>query len=105
MGWTKEQRKAKRDARLVALSNYKSEKGCSVCGENHPACLDFHVKEYGEYVKGDNPGRLAKNEANWERVEAAIGEYVVLCANCRRKEYWRLGNDPQKIFLNHPEKN
>jgi hypothetical protein len=45
-----EQNKAKhisyvraRDKKMLAwLKEYKSSLGCEKCGENHPACLEFH---------------------------------------------------------------
>lgn len=65
------------------FKSYKKTLSCSVCGENHPACLDFHHK--------DNDGR-----SNWlslaasrgwskKRILKEIDKCSVLCANCHRK--------------------
>ncbi len=61
------------------IQDIKSEKGCCICGEKDPCCLDFHHiqdKEF-EVSKGTDVSK--------ERLEKEIQKCVVLCANCHRK--------------------
>ena len=42
-------RVAKRKEELRGwLDTYKTSLACELCGENHPACLDFHQLEAGQ---------------------------------------------------------
>ncbi len=64
----------------------KRELMCSSCGEDHPACLDFHHRE---------PDKKDK-EICWfvgggysrERILEEIKKCDVVCANCHRKLHW-----------------
>lgn len=72
--------------------DYKATLSCTTCGENHPACLDFHhtdaatkdfsVAEAVHYSKS----RLLKE----------IAKCIVLCANCHRKHH---ANDANTVVL------
>lgn len=60
---------------------------CEQCGENHPACLDFHhVKDedkYGCVSSMVHAGYCVK------RIEAEIKKCMVLCSNCHRKLHYK----------------
>lgn len=64
---------------------YKRTLKCSVCGENHPACLQFHHtdKENKTYevsflLSNGNSGKI------WKEIEKCI----VMCANCHAKKHY-----------------
>lgn len=72
------------------LSDFKQERGCARCGENHPACLDFHHenpsdKEFSLYRMPEASSR--------SHIEAEIKKCIVLCANCHRKLHWQERNE------------
>ena len=67
------------------LTDYKQARGCAQCGENHPACLDFHhtdpsKKEGNLYAMPSNRG--------WKWIELEVAKCIVLCANCHRKLHY-----------------
>jgi transcription elongation factor Elf1 len=69
------------------FDKYKSTLKCEECGENHPACLDFHhidpskkdfsISQIKQYAWGD------------EKIEKEIKKCIVLCANCHRKYHYK----------------
>ena len=63
------------------IDEYKSSRGCVVCGENFPAALDFH--HTGE--KTANVSQVSMRSWSIDRVVAEIDKCVLLCANCHRK--------------------
>jgi hypothetical protein len=68
------------------LNGRKAAAGCTRCGEDDPACLDFHHRE-GEDKTG-TISTLVTNGAGHERLEQELGKCEVLCANCHRKEHF-----------------
>lgn len=69
------------------FSEFKLTLKCEVCGENHPATLDFHhedpnEKEYGISV-------MIHNTHHKDRILEEISKCKVLCANCHRKVHWK----------------
>ena len=89
----KELRQMKMEYRQAWVSDYKRGHGCSVCGESHPACLDFHHREpqdkatHGKHSSVSSVMRKWK----WERVLAEIALCDVVCANCHRKIHSEMG--------------
>ncbi len=66
--------------------HYKQTLRCEVCGENHPACLDFHhhdpsQKKFSVSAKRDHP--------SLKQLQEEIAKCQVLCTNCHRKEHYR----------------
>ena len=65
------------------LDQYRSAITCQKCGENHPACLDFHHQDPStkDFSLGD------ARAMGWgkKRLLAEIQKCVVVCANCHRK--------------------
>lgn len=64
-------------------SELKSKLKCVKCGENHPACLDFHhtdptTKEY-------SIARMAGEGRSMVSIKKEMDKCIVLCANCHRK--------------------
>ncbi len=83
---------------LIWLKEYKKSLGCKKCGENHPACLEFHHINPKE--KKFSLGR-AKSHLTIKALKAEIVKCKLLCANCHRKEHWeekeKEQNAPQKV--------
>jgi hypothetical protein len=65
----------------------KIGKSCEVCGENHPACLDFHHNDKSEKI--DFVRRLAIHSSNNKRVLDEIKKCKLICANCHRKVHYK----------------
>lgn len=64
------------------FEDYKSHLECEKCGENHPACLDFHH----EKEKSTSVSELVnRRNTSKERIKEEISKCTVLCANCHRK--------------------
>lgn len=61
--------------------DYKSDLECKTCGENHPACLQFH------HTHDDKEGNVAQfiQQGNKTKALAEIKKCEVLCANCHFK--------------------
>lgn len=81
-----ERNKQHRRRRREWLKDYKSERGCSRCDEEHPACLDFH---HTSDDKEHNVANMANDGYSKERIKEEIEKCVILCANCHRKETYQ----------------
>ena len=79
--------KAKRKEKLRSWFNaYKrSECSCEVCGETHPACLDFH--HVGEKRMGVS--QMVYMGFARDNILDEIESCRVLCANCHRKLHYQ----------------
>jgi hypothetical protein len=78
--------KTRRNELRAWLDAYKLKLSCSVCGEKHPACLDFHHKD--SKTKDFSLGIIGGWGYGKERLLNEISKCVVLCANCHRKEHF-----------------
>lgn len=78
------------------------------CGENHPACLDFHHRNPKEkeisisdfIIKGIGIARFIEE----------LEKCDVLCSNCHRKLHWRLKSrhkmeKPESLISERPDTN
>jgi hypothetical protein len=65
---------------------FKKTLSCKICGESHPACLDFHHKDPNE--KEINIGNVLSLGWSKDRILKEITKCDVLCANCHRKHHW-----------------
>lgn len=75
---------AKRLARLKKwYQAFKSQLKCSMCPENHPACLHFHHSDPD--IKIDSVARMVSAGISKVRILAEIAKCMVLCANCHAK--------------------
>jgi hypothetical protein len=79
-------------ARLVKkLWDYKESRGCDRCPENFPPCLEFHHRR-GRKIDGDEcVSTLAHRTGSWKRIMQEVKKCLLLCANCHRKETYKLG--------------
>ena len=72
-----------RNARIAdELKALKAQLKCRECGEDHPACLEFHHRDPGQ--KEGNVSIMFR-KVRRERWEAEIAKCDVLCSNCHRK--------------------
>lgn len=82
---------ANRKKNLLAwVREIKSSRGCSICAESHPACLDFHHRnsEEKEYVIS----KMIVDGAGRERILKEIDKCDVVCSNCHRKLHYEEHN-------------
>jgi L-lactate utilization protein LutB len=88
------QKRKQHDADLrVWLIQYKSQIGCMDCGENHPACLQFHHRD--RETKSFNIGGII---GQWryitlERLKEEIAKCDILCGNCHALRHWKEGHN------------
>lgn len=76
-----------RDAARVRMATFKAGKRCELCGETHPACLDFHHVDQAQKLFGITEAvtRGYSDSVIW----AEIAKCRVLCSNCHRKEHYQ----------------
>lgn len=65
------------------LCRHKDELRCTRCGEDDPACLDFHHSDPSS--KAITIAKAATNGWSISRIESEIAKCEVVCANCHRK--------------------
>ncbi len=82
--------KERRRALKEWLEEYRKGLVCECCGEDHPACIDFHHRDPHE--KEASISQIAKKKG-WsiERMEKEIAKCDILCSNCHRKLHWEIG--------------
>ena len=79
-------KKLKKD-KTIWLAEYKKNLLCSQCGENHPACLEFH---HVDRTKKDFALSTAANRGySMEKIKMEIEKCIILCSNCHRKFHWK----------------
>jgi hypothetical protein len=77
----------KRDTLIdIWFRAYKEKLGCEICGENHPACLEFHhldpsLKKFAVSAR--------RNRPSLKKLQEEIAKCQALCANCHRKEHYK----------------
>lgn len=64
------------------LDVWKSERGCCMCPEREPVCLDLHHVDPCQ--KEMNVSSVIARRT-WDRVLVEINKCVVVCSNCHRK--------------------
>ena len=69
------------------FKKYKETLQCSVCGETHPACLDFHHRDPS--TKKAPVGNMVHRSSSKTSILREIEKCDVLCANCHRKLHWK----------------
>ncbi len=67
------------------LAEYKVVLSCQRCGENHPACLQFHHKDPA--VKEIMVTDAIRRGWGRTRILAEVAKCEVLCANCHAKHH------------------
>lgn len=84
--WKKRKQRIMRERELANkqwIADYKAERGCSECDENHPACLDFHHPN-------DDKEKGVANMITRSRssIQKEIDKCIILCSNCHRKKHY-----------------
>jgi len=69
---------------ILALRDYKSEHGCSVCGEKDPIVLEFDHLDMD--AKSFSVGNSARLGMSLENLMKEVSKCEVLCANCHKKK-------------------
>ena len=67
-------------------NEYKSNLICSKCGENHPACLEFHHDDPNK--KEFNVSELIRTTYSIERILKEIEKCTIFCSNCHKKYHY-----------------
>lgn len=82
-----ERERATRQARHKAKREFlvSLKISCCRCGENHPACLDFHHRDPA--TKDVNISQVAGN-ISLKRLREEVQKCEVICSNCHRKLHW-----------------
>lgn len=68
------------------FNDYKANLSCEKCGEDHPACLEFH--HLNPTTKDKNVAEMI-NTYSQKKIQEEIDKCSVLCANCHRKEHYK----------------
>lgn len=81
-------------AKVFALfRDWKKDKVCSICGEDHVACIVLHHRNPNEKQGGIS--YLISRGWGWNRILDEILKCDILCANCHRKLHYRaVGLEP-----------
>lgn len=83
-----ERAKKRKQAIRILLQKYKETLSCSVCGENHAACLEFHHKNNAKKSFSVSDG-IERGGFSQDALLSEIKKCIVLCANCHRKLHAR----------------
>ena len=68
------------------MENYKDNLECEECGENHPACLDFHHEEPKDKIYSIST--MVSQGMDIKDIQEELSKCIVLCSNCHRKLHW-----------------
>jgi hypothetical protein len=82
-----ERRKKQQHEIKIWYAEYKKTLCCKICGESHPACLQFHHRDRAG--KSFNIGDMARRPTSKKRLINEIAKCDVLCVNCHAKLHWR----------------
>lgn len=70
----------------IFINEYKASRGCSICKENHVACLQFHHLDPTN--KKANIHELIKKNLSIENILEEVNKCIILCANCHFKLHY-----------------
>jgi len=84
---TKNNKIYKKRNKEYALSLKLSLK-CKICGEDHPACLDFHHRDSDD--KEYNISIISNSSCSIKKLKKEIEKCDVLCSNCHRKLHYEM---------------
>lgn len=80
------QRKQRAELRRWFEEEILPKVSCQQCGENHPACMDFHHRNPAE--KDKSVSYMLKKKFSKQRTLNEMAKCDVLCSNCHRKYHW-----------------
>lgn len=75
------------------LSDIRVASGCKVCGERHPACLEFHHRDQSTKELNFSSSKAMSRS----RLAAEVAKCDVLCANCHKKHHYETKTGPWRI--------
>ena len=84
----KERTRLVKERKRKQYAELKSKAVCAICGEKHPATLQFHHLDQTE--KDFEISVAFRNGVGLEKILAEIEKCVILCANCHFKEHYQL---------------
>lgn len=76
-----------RKERFEQVAQYKTERGCKICGEKRHWVLDFHHRNSDEKEK--TISRMISKNMTWDKILQEIEKCDILCANCHRDYHWK----------------
>jgi hypothetical protein len=91
-----EKRHIRREEIKTWYRQYRAAIRCIRCGENDPACLQFHHRNRGE--KKINIATYVFQASNLEKFIQELNKCDVLCANCHLVEHWQERDDSADIL-------
>lgn len=77
-----------KEKNLLWFNEYRKELKCVRCGENHPACLEFHHKDPKK--KEYTVSRLIHGTYSIKTILNEIEKCEVLCVNCHRRLHYEM---------------
>lgn len=82
---------------------YKSTLKCSKCGENHPACIQFHHTDPS--LKENDISSMVNAGYNKDRIIEEINKCEIVCANCHFKLHWqeRVDDGVARVSTKHKQ--
>lgn len=83
--WNTQRSLKRRQRHRAWVANRKAVLGCGVCGEDDPACLDFHHQSEADKQMGIST--MITYGYGKERLEQEISKCTVLCGNCHKHEH------------------
>jgi hypothetical protein len=75
--------KKRYEAAIAFVNEYKRSRGCTICREKDPICLDFHHLDPKDKDFGISVG--AWNGMTFENLLIEMDKCMVLCKNCHAK--------------------
>jgi hypothetical protein len=84
-----QRRGAERTRRL--FNEFMAGKCCSVCGESHPACLDWHHRDPKDKK---SVAKMINGKFSIENIIAETEKCDLLCSNCHRKLHYEMRTGP-----------
>jgi hypothetical protein len=69
---------------------------CEKCGEDHPACIEYHHKDPEQ--KDFQISKAAQRGLGKEKILEEIAKCLVVCSNCHRKIHWETKTGPYKYM-------
>ncbi len=71
------------------IKRYKNSISCMICGESHPACLQFHHRDRADksFNIGSAIGR--RRYISFKKLQEEVSKCDILCGNCHAKFHWQ----------------
>ena len=81
---TRERTKENSRRHRRAWSDYKASLSCNICGESHPAIIDFHHPKNN----GETKVSYYVRQNQWKKAYEEAAKCDPVCSNCHRKIHW-----------------